>query len=277
MVALVAHGNVFLSRGGRPPHLTETNSTFQYVGALRFLLAAPSSAASSVSQAQGDSLQGAWALDATDTSDWLQSLKEHDVVRLRLARFQRQGAISGFLEEATLADSGGTASRWLGHWELIADSKPQRWKWGKAPKTRRIWRVTYKGAIADDASPASPELGSARQELAEALQCAVQFAHHARLTSWPELLEGAYGQLQSAVPQYRYHPDMLPVEGYRLEARQLLAAGESAWVFGGMGSWNDFLFDRALLDEYRRATNLLYSAVVNGIVAATNAYDSRAA
>ena len=54
-----------------------------------------------------------------------------------------------------------------------------------------------------------------------------------------------------------------------LEARQLLATASHAWVFGGMGSWNDV----ALTDDerYKPVTAELFEAVLEAVVAATNA------
>jgi hypothetical protein len=44
-----------------------------------------------------------------------------------------------------------------------------------------------------------------------------------------------------------------------------------AWVFGGMGSWNDLGFpDAADNDRYRAVTAGLYDAVLGAIAAAAN-------
>jgi hypothetical protein len=58
---------------------------------------------------------------------------------------------------------------------------------------------------------------------------------------------------------------------YSREARQLLSACERAWVFGGMGSWNDLGFREGDLQRrYDQVTPSLYEAVVGGIAAAVN-------
>ena len=45
-----------------------------------------------------------------------------------------------------------------------------------------------------------------------------------------------------------------------------------AWVFGGMGSWNDLVFAaRTEEDEYNRLSAKLYLAVLGAFVAAVNA------
>lgn len=268
MVALVAHGNVFLAHGGSPPQLAGTNSTFQHVPTLRFvypLSQLHDASTSSPSGATSDAVQRSPAPDVASTGDWFQSLKDCGVGRLWLARFQRRGAIKGFLDEEIYAETAEAAWRWRRSSESTLTDDGLR---------SRVLGVTYRGTAADGPRPDLPELASARQELAHALRGAIQFASEARLRIWPELLEAAYSQLQSVTPQLSYNPDILPADGYSLEARQLLAAGDAAWVFGGMGSWNDLVFDGALKDQYRRITHELLDAVMNAIVAATNAFES---
>jgi hypothetical protein len=54
------------------------------------------------------------------------------------------------------------------------------------------------------------------------------------------------------------------------EAERLLAACTTAWVFGGMGSWNDLGFDGAEQENYNGLSGLLYSDVNEGIVVAVS-------
>ncbi len=66
---------------------------------------------------------------------------------------------------------------------------------------------------------------------------------------------------------------MVPAAGYSLDARQLLAMASRAWVFGGMGSWNDIGFtDAARNEEYRRVSQELYRAVTDAIRDAANSF-----
>ncbi|MCC6412891.1 MAG: hypothetical protein IT270_14600 [Saprospiraceae bacterium] len=54
-------------------------------------------------------------------------------------------------------------------------------------------------------------------------------------------------------------------------ALQLLYAADSAWVFGGMGSWNDQSFeDKEVNGRYERLSALLYNAINGAIMAAVN-------
>jgi hypothetical protein len=47
-------------------------------------------------------------------------------------------------------------------------------------------------------------------------------------------------------------------------------ACQHAWVFGGMGSWNDVSFD-AKPGEYERVSEQLHRALLQGILAGANA------
>lgn len=56
-----------------------------------------------------------------------------------------------------------------------------------------------------------------------------------------------------------------------LEAKQLLAAAQAAWVFGGMGSWNDLGFDGNDQQEYNELSDKLFSLLNQAVSNATNA------
>ncbi|HEV2282942.1 MAG TPA: hypothetical protein VGX75_11215 [bacterium] len=51
----------------------------------------------------------------------------------------------------------------------------------------------------------------------------------------------------------------------------MLDACQSAWVFGGTGSWNDLAFDGAVQVEYAQTTERLVLTTCDAIQAAANA------
>jgi hypothetical protein len=67
-----------------------------------------------------------------------------------------------------------------------------------------------------------------------------------------------------------YHVDLAPDGLLCVEARTLLDACQSAWVFGLMGSWNDIGFDGDDHQEYERVSDQLFSAIHEAIVAGVN-------
>jgi hypothetical protein len=55
------------------------------------------------------------------------------------------------------------------------------------------------------------------------------------------------------------------------EADALLAAGQHAWVFGGMGSWNDNGFeDKQVNAHYEQLSDRLFDVLNEGLAAAAN-------
>jgi len=130
-----------------------------------------------------------------------------------------------------LAETGGERSvSWRPEWSVS----------GQEADADRPWSVAYHG-IANGAGAAGPglELGPAGQGLAEALQAIARFAErrgsaHAR--SFREALDCLSSEAPRLPPHYL---DLAPPEFLSPPARRLLAASQIAWVFGGMGAWDD--------------------------------------
>jgi hypothetical protein len=105
-----------------------------------------------------------------------------------------------------------------------------------------------------------------------ALEDVEAFARGQRLDEWADWFADARRLGEAEDPQPPYHPDMLPALGFAKPARQLLAMATRAWVFGGMGSWNDLAFaTREQEGEYNGVSAKLYSAVRGAFLAAVNA------
>ena len=67
-----------------------------------------------------------------------------------------------------------------------------------------------------------------------------------------------------------YQPDMMDPTFPR-EARRLIAKASRAWVFGGMGSWNDLGFeDETKRTEHAEISRLLFATVLQACLAAVN-------
>lgn len=62
-----------------------------------------------------------------------------------------------------------------------------------------------------------------------------------------------------------YHKDIAPVGQLDEEAQSLLKASMSAWVFGGMGSWNDMGFPGASQKEYESVSERLFDVLNEAI------------
>ena len=67
-----------------------------------------------------------------------------------------------------------------------------------------------------------------------------------------------------------YHSDLAPSSDLPLEARQLLGAAQLAWVFGGMGSWNDLGFEGPDQQDSNQLSDRLFALLNEAICCAVN-------
>ena len=68
---------------------------------------------------------------------------------------------------------------------------------------------------------------------------------------------------------FGYHKDLVP-KCYK-EIEYLLDACQSAWLFGGMGSWNDVYFqDENIFEEYKEVSQNLYSSLISTVIQSVN-------
>jgi hypothetical protein len=119
------------------------------------------------------------------------------------------------------------------------------------------------------------KLSEVKEQLRQAISKAKNFSERPDLnvSSWATWFANALDLLDSPDPKAPFHPDMLPNSGFSLDARQILASGTQAYVFSGMGSWNDMGFEQPETHrEYLKITNQLYEAVKLGVVAASNSF-----
>jgi hypothetical protein len=210
------------------------HSTFQYVKTVRFL----------------DPLRG---VVGTTPHAWLETIPRGCLVDLYMTASHEGIAVS----------TGPSPGTWLPRWEPTGARHPEQ----------KIWRVDYTLS----GTPAVPEiasttLDSARRRLAAILPRVDDFAaSNTDFSSWCQTFQNSQALLQSPKPIAPYHPDILPSEGYTLASQQLLAAAVAAYVFGGMGSWNDGEPSSSKARSlYRELSQELWFSVLEGIVTAVN-------
>jgi hypothetical protein len=134
----------------------------------------------------------------------------------------------------------------------------------------KIWRSSYLRQDEPALPPFDADLDGAAQALQSALEDIAAFATAAGADGWTEsaftpaleLLDGKRG-----VDPDRSRLDFKPFVRTPLTGRVLNAA-MAAWVFGGMGSWNDQALEPK--EEYERVSGALYAAVHRAIAAAVN-------
>jgi hypothetical protein len=210
---------------------------------------------------------------AADTRTWFAYLRAAGITRLRLVTFRLSQRLLKSMPEhigvafagngvwCIRADAGKATQSWRAKWSIKNQRNPQQ----------RIWSVEYLGISPYLAQVKFPRVDDAAKELYDALNDARAFSEKANLGFWGEYFTEAIELLGHSAPVIPYHPDLLP-PGFRvLSSRQLLASACKAWVFGGMGSWNDVYFEnRSLKKDYHSVTTRLYRATMNAIGSATN-------
>ena len=256
VIALALQGTAWLQNpSAAPPDLEGVNSTFQYVGSVRF-------------EPPPSRWRRTEALSSTGT--WLRWLRAQRVRRLWLVIPEATGgplephvevAFSNGGQWATLA-TGRRASIWLPRWE-VGD---------RNAADNRAWSVTYVGAWADGSTvPSRVPIDSALTSLADALAEARELAQEQALDMWADWFADGLERGRAARAEVPFHPDLAPRPPVTEEVARLLAAAAKSFVFGGMGSWNDvWLSDADARSRYDAVSRDLYRAVLGAFVAATN-------
>lgn len=120
--------------------------------------------------------------------------------------------------------------------------------------------------------PFETDLPALAGEFARVLRDALAFAR-AHRTGFHDSFEQALSELESNAPDPFGGDGVTPAAfPALLEARRLLAAAQSAWVFGGMGSWNDMGFDDdAMQASYDALSRALFNVAMRALRDGTNA------
>ena len=250
VVRLAGYGGAWLAGppGADSPEVEADTWTFRYVGELSFTL--------------DDSPAGSWA------GSWLEGLRERGADRLWLVTGDvgptrhRRGPFAerylvAFAGAGTwsLLATGRTTEVWRASWEVADLHAPDQ----------RLWRVAYLGAGVDEpVEPPRPDVGEAAGRLRDAIGAVREFAASNGAAEWVDVFDVALRGGTDA------DGDLLP-PAYPDAARSLCATASAAWVFGGMGSWNDLSFEEPLRERYEHVSEDLYLAALDALVAATNA------
>ena len=262
LVALGAHGTAFLARaaGSAPPELFPSSTVFRFTNRLEFH--------------RHTRRLGVFPKEVSvsrSCAPWFADLRSRGATALRLSRSEKtprnralaphvEAGFSGGLDVSVAACfPGDRFELWSGHWAVTAPQHPEH----------RIWNARFDGVPTRIKLSHGPALDDSARRLGAALDAALSLvAGRPHFESWEKTFRDARAVLSSASPEVPYHPDLLPSDGYTLEARRLLAAAGHSWVFGGMGTWNDVALDDDA--RYRPVTVELFEAVLQALVAATN-------
>jgi hypothetical protein len=213
-------------------------------------------------------------LYADDPLQWLAKLRHDDVRGLRLHRIPTNdprisdrmsvGFVGGGGKWLLEAVGPNDSEWWTPRWEVGDQKDPER----------RIWLVTYVRIAGPHARERPKQVGADQlvAELTEALTDVTDFAERHHLDHYAQSFRAGLAALASDRPlEGVHHSDLAPPGTLPLGYERLLGAAQCAWVFGGMGSWNDVYFDRKERDTYDRLSERLFSLLNQAVVESANA------
>ena len=272
-IALAAYGNAYLASApeSTPPELLGTNSTLRHVSSVAFPAGdAPlESAADTIRRTDQGRFED--LRSPRGTSAWFLGLRRASASRIQVGRLPTQldlpevdaAAFSGGIPWTIKVDYPSSFRLWVPRWKHEGGEKP--------------WRVSVTGFTIPYVPPPQTEVGltEAAESLRTVLERALDFSIRAKLDWFPDDFSKALALLRSQAPEIPYHPDLFPSGGYSLPARQVAASAITAYVFGGMGSFNDLGFSSLGLNtEYKSLLPTLYTAVIDALLAAANSFGS---
>mgnify|MGYP000213596970 CR=1 FL=1 len=261
IVALTCHGNAFLA-GHKVNAFFPNHSTCTFCDRVNFVV---------VEKPRSGSFGGPEVASTPD--QWFPWLKSTGARGIRLWLTPQNDPHIPDRMSAGFVGGGGTwamevlgpknrSEYWVARWEV----------WNRNALQRRIWRVTY-GRVYAGVTPAlkPPNLDGIVARLTQALREIHAFAEQHKCGGFTQCFANALDTLDSKGEHlHGYHKDLAPDGILSDEAIAILHACQSSWVFGGMGSWNDIIFDGDDHREYERVSEQLFQAVNEAIMAGAN-------
>lgn len=269
LISLVSYGNEFLDTDIIPEGFYPGNSVFQFCKEVKFVAFRKKFFSSEFKEVE----------IADDPYKWFRLLKKEKCKELKV--FYEASKDSAKKPDHQLAGFVGGGGTWLieAVFNKHSDFYANNWTVNEKDRAdRKIWSVKYGNTSWDQPVINQQfDLLETKEELAGALSAINVFAVKHKLDNWVGIFSKAFNALESDEPATGfYHADLVITENYSLLARQVLFAAGKAWVFGGMGSWNDLGFDTEEENQtYDELSAALYAAINKGVVAAINSYNKK--
>ena len=257
ILVLVTHGNMVLS-GQTVAGLYPQHDAFKFDEFVKFV--------------DLERIGNTWGEKpfAEDPNDWLAKLKSQRCSGLRVERISTDE--KDLSDRMSVAFVGG-GGRWL--IEAVCPGGSEYWesKWEVGDRHRpdqKIWRVTY-GRIARNQRTARtdvPSIEGLSAEMSQTLQDAISFSAKHKLDWFEKAFQSGYSALKA-----ESEPELngMALRGQlSLPASRLLAASQAAWVFGGMGSWNDLGFDGDDQRQYEAISDRLFRLINSSLIVTAN-------
>ncbi|MBK9542794.1 MAG: hypothetical protein IPO49_10895 [Bacteroidetes bacterium] len=264
LIALTTYGNEFLKKGSLEPPFYPENSTFQFCKTVDFHEFRKRLFSSKYNEVKINA----------DPNEWFLLLKKEKTKVLHLFyRKSEDEKMSPDHKMAGFVGGGGTwmieqrcegfSYYWQARWTVNNDETEDRNRWtvnyGRFDRKIKSTNLVFSGNMI-------------REELRKTLSDISAFAYSQNQKGWSETFQKALYELSNQTPEeHYYHKDLLPPGAYSLESRQLLYSAAMSWVFGGMGSWNDIIFDDPEVEKrYDELSAKLYGAINDSVLAVVN-------
>jgi hypothetical protein len=261
VIALTLFGNGALQGQQVDQNYFPSNSTFAFCEYVKFV------------DASHDTDQSKETSYADNPLEWINRLISSNVQTLRLIYTSSE---QDELSDRMTAGFVGGGGRWL--IEAITPKGSDYWEasWEVGDENHPndlIWQVTY-GRIAKSEQSVqidSRKLSEVKSDLTATLNEIINFADKHKLNEFSKSFRHGLKVLESNNPlEEVFHKDIAPDGLLNTEASQLLAASQAAWVFGGMGSWNDLGFEGSEQEYYVELSESLYQLLNEAYFVAVN-------
>jgi len=210
---------------------------------------------------------------AKTPDEWFRFLETASAVGIRLSRTPQNNPHILDRMSAGFVGGGGTWSIEVIFPKNRSEFWTARWEvWNQDAPEQRIWRVTY-GRVSKRAPTKSKpsDLQETTMHLTQALREIHSFSMKHDCGWFTQRFADALATLDSDGKNlYGYHKDLAYAGHLPAQAWTILNACQKAWVFGGMGSWNDMGFDGKAQKEYERVSDQLFKILNQAISEAAN-------
>ena len=254
-IALVSYGNRYIKHDLSAPDLDFNNSTLIYCNELEFT--------TNIFLKE---------VVAKSPGEWFRFLKKNGSKELRISYrhsdqlqvkdYEMAGFVGGGGEWIIEVAYGNYTDYWVCQLDVVNPDA----------NDHRIWNIQF-AKIKDLASIPSSDVSieNAKADLSISLSNIIAFSSKHSPQGWTKIFEQALRNLSSQKPEWLYYKDCFVIEPYSLPRKQLFTSAATAYVFGGMGSWNDIWYDTPELEKQNSELSAdLYDKVVQAVVAAVN-------
>ena len=266
IISLTSYGNEFMRTGQVDQNYFPDSSVFQHCNLVDFRDFKKSFFSSKQTE----------KVSAKNPLDWFRFLKKEGCVKLRL--YYKPAEKNKFGPEYNLAGFAGGAGTWLIETNFGSYSHYWQKRWQVTQKDapgNKIWGVNY-ARVVEKFPPTNQQadVEKTKSKLVKTITELVDFCLQQDLKGWLDTFQKADKILSDPTPnKLYYHQDLLVIKNYSLTAQQLLFAAGTAWVFGGMGWWNDMGFNEKDVQEiYLRLSQQLYEQLLQSILATSNSF-----